>query len=272
MQLGIIGCGNMGEAILRGILAKKLVGSKTIICSDKNKEKLKQLNARYGVTITESNRKLVEECDVLLIAVKPQDINTVLQDIKLSNPPSLLKNKLIISICAGIKTAQLEKKLGKASVIRAMPNIGAQISQAISAVTSGKYATEENRKTSRGIFSCIGEVVELKEALFDAVTAVSGSGPAYFFYLAENLIRAAEEFGIPLPIARKLAVQTAIGSAGLMEHSGKDPQALRREVTSPGGTTEAAFTIFNKYKLDKILASGFKAAAARSKQLSRGGF
>ncbi|MFH1245711.1 MAG: pyrroline-5-carboxylate reductase [Candidatus Omnitrophota bacterium] len=271
MRLGIIGCGNMGEAILRGILAKKLVAPKTIICSDKNKEKLKQLSTRYAVTTTESNSKLAENCDVLLIAVKPQDIDTVLQDIKLSNPPSLLKNKLIISICAGIKTAQLEKSLDKVSVIRAMPNMGAQISQAISALSPGKYAAEENKKTARDIFSCIGEVVELKEELLDAVTAVSGSGPAYFFYLAENLIRAAEELGIPLPIARKLAVQTAIGSAGLMEHSGKDPQTLRKEVTSPGGTTEAAFNVFNKYKLDKILDSGVKAAAARAKQLSRGG-
>lgn len=269
MRLGIIGCGNMGEAILRGILEKKLIGSEAIICSDKNKDKLKQIHSRYGIMPTESNRELAEKCGVLLIAVKPQDSATVLQDIKSAAPFSLLRKKLVLSICAGIKTAQLEKELGNVSVIRAMPNMGAQIGQAISALSWGKYAALDHKKTARDIFTCIGEVVELQEELLDAVTAVSGSGPAYFFYLTENLIRTAEEFGIPANIARALVVKTALSSAMLLESSGKDPQALRKEVTSPGGTTEAAFNVFNKHKLDNILSRGFKAAADRAKELSK---
>ena len=262
MKIGIIGCGNMGQVLLRGITNTGFTSRKNILCSDKDRKKTNSARLGFGVGVTSSNSELIKKCDLIILAVKPQDVDTVVSEIVLP-----LKGKLLISICAGITTKKLERHLGKISVVRAMPNMPAGISQGISAISLGKYATAKDRKQAISIFSCIGEVVEVKEQLLDAVTAISGSGPAYFFYLVEKLIETAKELGLPSDTAQRLAIKTALGSALLMEQSEESPQLLRKRVTSKGGTTEAAFKVFKKAALGNLLRRAFYAAARRAKHL-----
>ncbi len=264
MKIGIIGCGNMGQAILRAIIAKNYTSKKNILVSDKDRDKIHAARLRYKINIASSNSELFKKCDVIILAIKPQNLGAVVQDVLTS-----LKKKLVISICAGITTKRLESCFGKVAVVRVMPNMPAQISQGVSAISLGKYAREKDKKVAISIFSCVGEVVEVKEQLLDAVTAISGSGPAYFFYLVENLIYTAEELGIPHRIARRLAIKTALGSAMLMNQSKENPQALRKQVTSKGGTTEAAFNIFKSEALDRLLRRAFRAAAKKSRELRK---
>ncbi len=288
MKVGIIGCGNMGQALLRGIITTGFSGKRNILVSDKDRKKTNSVRLRFKVDATNSNSELVKKSDVIILAVKPRDVDVVLHGIgkykydttskialshcrkQFSRDVILpLKGKLLISICAGLTTKRLEKYLGKVSVVRVMPNMPALISAGISAISLGKYATTRDRKLAVSILSCIGEAVEVKEQLMDAVTAISGSGPAYFFYLVEKLIDAAKELGISERIAQRLAIKTALGSAMLMNQLEVSPRTLRKKVSSKGGTTEAAFNVFRKKGLNKILGSAFKAAAKRSKQLMR---
>jgi len=264
VKIGIIGCGNMGQALIRGIIATGFTTRRNIFCCDKDRNKINSLRPKFKIRIARSNSELVKKSDVLILAVKPQDVDTAIQDMA-----SGLEGKLLISICAGISTRNLQKRLGKVSVVRVMPNMPAQILQGISAISLGKYAARKDKTAAMSIFSCVGEVVEVEERLMDAVTAISGSGPAYFFYLVERLTEAAKKLGISHSLAQRLAVKTALGSAMLMNQSGQKPQDLRKRVTSKGGTTEAAFAVFRKKGLDKILSLAFKAAASRSKRLER---
>lgn len=264
MKIGIIGCGNMGRALLRGLLSKGYVDRRDIFISDKDRRKIDFARLRFKVNVSSSNSKLVRKCNVIILAVKPQDLDAVAREL-----PVPLKGKLLISICAGISTKKLEDCFGDVPVIRVMPNMPALICQGISAISLGRYAALKDRRVARSIFSCIGEVVLIKEKLMDAVTAISGSGPAYYFYLTQKLLETAKEFGIPEQIAWRLVVQTASGSAALLKQSEQSPQVLRKRVSSKGGTTEAAFKVFQKKGLPKILTSAFKAAARRAKELEK---
>jgi pyrroline-5-carboxylate reductase len=275
MKVGIIGCGNMGQAFVRALLSKGYLQKKDILCSDKARSKAALVRLRFGVPVTGSNDEVFNSCDVIILALKPQDVDKVFHSRRANKKrlsqatASLGQGKLLISICAGVTTKSLEGYLGKAPIIRVMPNMPAQISQGVSAVSLGKYAKAKHKAVTKSLLSCIGETVEVKEQLIDAVTAISGSGPAYFFYLAEKLIEAAKKMGIACDIAQKLVIKTALGSALLMEQSKESAQILRKRVSSKGGTTEAAFKVFRKKGLDKILSLGFKAAAKRSKELEK---
>lgn len=264
MKIGIIGCGNMGCALIKGIIKKGRIARRDILVSDRDRKKANSAGLRFKVGVAASNNELIKKSNVIILAIKPQDMNVFLRDAGLS-----LKGKLLISICAGISTNRLEESLGRVSVVRVMPNMPGQISQGVSAISLGKYTKARDRKVAASIFSCIGEVVQVKEKLMDAVTAISGSGPAYFFYLTENLIYTAKEMGLPAYIAEKLAIKTALGSAMLMDQSKENPQILRKRVISKGGTTEAAFNLFKKKALGNILRQAFHAAAKRSKQLQK---
>ncbi len=267
MKIGIIGCGNMGQALLGAIIAKNYTSKKNILVSDKDRNNIHAVRLRYKVNIASSNSELFKKCDVIILAIKPQNLGAVVQDVLTS-----LKKKLVISICVGITTKRLESCFGKVAVVRVMPNMPAQISQGVSAISLGKYAREKDKKVAISIFSCIGEVVEVKEKLMDAVTAISGSGPAYLFYCLEYWIKAAEQMGISRPIAEKLVRKMVLGSAMLIDQSLKRKsleQMLRKRVTSKGGTTEAAVNVFKKKALGNILQQACYAAAKRSKQLQK---
>lgn len=263
-HIGFFGAGNMAEALAKGLLAGKMPAANLLAC-DLKEARRKYFKNTLGVPVTNDNRKVVRESDIAVFAVKPQDIATVLAII--SPVPT---GKLFISICAGVSTKFIEKQLtGKPHVIRAMPNTPMLVGAGAAAIAPGKHATKTDLKTARSIFEAAAEVVEVEEDMMDAVTAVSGSGPAYFFYLTEALAKAGEKLGLPPEEAMLLARQTACGAGRLLEGSEDTPEALRKKVTSPGGTTFAAIAKMNEAKISDAFIAAVEAAAARSKEIGR---
>lgn len=266
-RIGIIGCGNMGQALLSG-LSKVLEKSVSLMVSEIDAARRDEIQEKYRIIVEIDNNNLVKFSDVIILAIKPKDFEQVLRHEVCCGAS---KNKLLISVAAGITTAYIEKIVGKdVPVIRAMPNMAAVIGESVSAICAGCSASAEHVKLAREIFSTIGDVVEVKEDLMDAVTAVSGSGPAYFFYLVEALIEAACVLGLDEDNAKSMVIKTALGSAKLLETMKETPAELRRRVTSKGGTTEAAIQVFEAKKIGQIVKKALKEACRRSKKL-RGG-
>jgi pyrroline-5-carboxylate reductase len=266
-KLGIIGCGNMGEVIARGIIHSDLLNGSQIYLYDINKTKSDYLRDSLNANVTDSLETLVNSCNAILLAVKPQDIEDVLKGIW----HLLDSSKLVISIAAGVTIERIKKHLKEETrVVRVMPNIAALTNQGISALCYDIYVDEDDKDFAKKIFKSIGYVVEIEEEYMDAITAISGSGPAYFFYLTEILEKSAIEMGIAKDKARLLAIRTAFGSASLLKDSGLDAISLRKRVTSKGGTTEAAFQIFQNRRLGEILQEGIRKAKERAKELSEG--
>lgn len=266
-KIGIIGCGNMGEAIfsrLAGVLEK----STSLMVSEYDAKRREFLQDKYKIIVEIDNSKLVKWADVIILAVKPKDFENVLKDAVCCGASS---DKLIISIAAGITTKYIESMVGKdVPVVRVMPNMPAVIGEAVSAISAGTAADSSDMKLAEEIFSLIGDVVRVEEKLIDAVTAVSGSGPAYFFYLIEALTEAAINAGLDSATAQRLVFKTALGSAKLIYALKEDPAELRRRVTSKGGTTEAAIKVFEAKDFRKIVNGAVKKACKRSKELSKG--
>lgn len=266
-KIGIIGCGNMGEALLARLFT--MVGKGTsLMVSETDTVRRDYIQTKYKMIVEIDNNEVVKFADVIILAVKPKDFDSVLrQEICCG----ISAEKLLVSIAAGITTKYIEKIVGSdVPVVRAMPNMGAFVGESITSITKGRSATSCDMDTAKEIFETIGDVVEVDEKLVDAVTAISGSGPAYFFYLIEALIEAAKGLGISAEVAKGLVVKTASGSAGLLETLKEDPQNLRKKIASKGGTTEAALEVFEKRKVKRIITEAVKAAHARSKELSRG--
>jgi len=263
--IGIIGCGNMGEAIIKGILAKNLVPKSHILASDARESRLVYIKHRYG-TRGMDNEALAKKCNVLILAVKPQDRN-VISEIS----GGFSSKKLLISILAGVTIEDIKGLSRKRiQIARVMPNMGALIGESMSAVSFDKGTKKDNKRMVMRIFSALGEAVEIGETHMDAVTAVSGSGPAYFFYLVETLTKCAIGLGIDVKVAERLAVKTAIGSAALLGQMKLDPQVLRHKITSKKGTTEAALKILEAKGFESIVRDAVAAAYKRSKELSGG--
>jgi len=268
MELGIIGAGNMAEAIARGLLRSALFAADQIIVSDVTSARRELFQSQLHVRVTQDNGEVVRDCRRLLLSVKPQMMAKVLEGLGSAMRP----DTLIISIAAGISTSFIAGALGgghRWRVVRAMPNTPMLVGAGISAICPGSNATTEDLADVRKMFQSAGAVIETTEDKMDAVTAVSGSGPAYFFYLTEQLIAAAVELGIPPIEARELAARTALGAAKMLIEDPATPAELRRKVTSPGGTTEAAITHLDKCGWAAAMIDAVKAAAARSKELSR---
>jgi pyrroline-5-carboxylate reductase len=267
VKLGIIGCGNMGEAIARGIIASNVIYGGNLYFYDTDKGRADYLKASLNANTAGSSEELANTCGAILIAVKPQDIDGLLKEIG----RLLDSSKLLISIAAGVTIERLRKFLNpEVRVARVMPNMAALVNQAVSAICHDSHAIFEDKDLVNKIFASIGSAIEVEEKYMDAVTAISGSGPAYFFYLAEILEKAALDMGIDKTKARQLAVKTALGSAELLKDSDAGAEKLRERVTSKGGTTEAAFQIFTEKKLGDILREGIKKAAERARKLSGG--
>jgi pyrroline-5-carboxylate reductase len=237
--IGFIGGGNMAEALIKGLVNAKGYSPKDIFVSDIRAERLDFLAKEYHVAAVDENAKLTSKVDILVLSVKPQNMTDALRSIK----DTIRKDTLVISIAAGIKTAKIAAELGDMAIVRVMPNTPALIGEGASAL----FATEKAKpmlKKAEVIFSSVGKAVVVdNEDLIDAVTAVSGSGPAYYFLLMEEMIKAAGQLGMDEGIAKDLVLQTAKGAALLAveaDKKGESPNELRRKVTSPGGTTEAA--------------------------------
>lgn len=274
-KIGFIGAGNMAEAIIKGIIDAKVYKSKDVIISDVRPQRIKFLCNKYKVTSAGDNNKLAKAVNILVLSVKPQNMPQVLDEIKGAIGPLRdalrHKNILIISIAAGITTKRIQKVLGNVPVVRVMPNTPALIGQGAAAIFATKKAKKRLNEVKR-VFSAVGLAVEVNnEKLIDAVTAVSGSGPAYFFLLMEQMIKSAEKLGLKKDIAEKLVLQTAKGAGLLAVEAAKEkrsPDILRKNVTSPGGTTEAALKVFSKRNFEKMVNEALSAAAKRSRELS----
>lgn len=265
LAITVVGTGNMGEAIIKGMLSASVVPPSHLVATDVYEERLRQISDRYGVATSTDNALAASQANVLLLAVKPQQITEAIESIRESVNP----DKLIISIAAGITTARIERELGfKARVVRVMPNTPAQIGACAAALARGRHATDRDMDTAEAILSAIGTTVRTEERHLDAVTALSGSGPAYVFLVAEAMIQSGIAVGLEPEISRQLAIQTVLGAAKLLAESGEAPDILRRKVTSPGGTTEAALKVMNEGRLVELFVEAVKAAARRSQELS----
>jgi pyrroline-5-carboxylate reductase len=266
-KIGFIGAGNMAEAIINGLIISKVYKSKDIIITDIRPLQVKALCKKYKVTSAGDNCKLAKAVGILVLSTKPQNMQIVLEGIK----GALGKNTLIVSIAAGITTKRIQKVLGNVPVVRVMPNTPALIGQGAAVMYATKNARAKLNVVKR-IFSAVGFAEAVNdEKLIDAVTAVSGSGPAYFFLLMEQMIKAAVKLGLKEELAEKLVLQTAKGAAMLAQErnkTGEKPDVLRQKVTSPGGTTEAALKVFAKCDFQKMVLNALTAAAKRSKELS----
>lgn len=260
MKIGFIGCGNMGEAILAGVHAKHACR----VC-EARPERRAFLKKEYRVAFG-ALAEVVAAVDVIILSVKPQDLGSVLEALR-GRP---LGAKLFISIAAGIRTASLEKALGRgARVVRVMPNLPAMVGEGMSGICRGKKATAADLASANVIFNAVGRTVIVPERLMDAVTAVSGSGPAYVFFFAECLMQAARQLGFNAREARELVCQTLAGSVRMLSDSSDPADVLRRKVTSKGGTTEAALAVLENKDMAGVLTAALKAARDRAGQLSK---
>ena len=250
----------MGSAIVAGVHSKLNVA----VC-ELDKRRCSFLKRRFKIKVLDLD-KLIEESNIIILAVKPQSFDDLLALIKRYE----LKKKLLVSIAAGITTKYIEKRLGQSvKVIRTMPNLPAQILKGITGICKGKNATVQDLRAVKTIFSYVGETLKVEEKQMDALTAVSGSGPAYLFYFVECLEDAAKAAGFTNAVSKQLAYNTVRGSVELLGKQSEGASELRRRVTSKGGTTQAALDVLMDKNVNKIYRDAVKAASNRSKQLSR---
>jgi pyrroline-5-carboxylate reductase len=265
--IGFIGAGNMAQALIKGIIASGIYKPADIIASDISPERLTCLASQYNIRTSGSNTEISAQTDTIVLSVKPQVMSAVLEEIKTAINP----DATVISIAAGITTQTLGKSLPDAVTIRVMPNTPALVGEGMSALFSAN-ASKETMQKALELFSSVGQAIIVEtEDLIDAVTAVSGSGPAYYFLLMEEMIKTAENMHISQEIAEILVLQTAKGASMLAQKASRDgekPADLRKKVTSPGGTTAAALKVFADADYSTIVNNALNAAKARSKELS----
>ena len=262
LRIAILGGGVMGETLAAGFLAR-LDSTPSVTIVEKRAERAAELADRLGVGIA-SMPDAVRDADVVVLAVKPQDFRAMLAELA----PSLSAGALVISIAAGIPTSVMEELLPGAAVVRVMPNTPARINRGVAGVSGGSACTPEDLDLAASLMESVGVVVRVPEALQDAVTAVSGSGPAYVFYLAEAMIAAGIDLGLSADDARLMAVNTILGAGELMAVSDEDPAVLRANVTSPNGTTAAAIASMNDSGVRDAVIAAMMAARDRSIELS----
>jgi pyrroline-5-carboxylate reductase len=267
MNIAFIGGGNMGEAMLAAVLEEGLVRPEAISVSDVSQERRKALAKKYGVAATTSNLEAISAKEMIVLAVKPQNLAEVTAELG----GKLKAGQVVLSIVAGARIDTLSKGLKHQAVARAMPNTPAQISQGMSVWTATPEVNEEEKGLVAAILGAMGvEIYVDDEKYIDMATAVSGSGPAYFFLMIEALVEAAAAIGLPRDMAQQLAVQTMLGSAQLIERSGVAPAELRRRVTSPGGTTARAIEQFEKGQFAALVKRAVQAAYDRARELGTG--
>jgi len=265
-KIAVIGAGHIGQAIIGGLLKAKLLPAKSVTASRRNPAILEDLKKRFGVHTTTDNLKAVKGADTLIIAVKPQGAQKLLEEIA----PAVREDQLIISVMAGVTTEQINALLQKPNpVVRAMPNTPALVDAGATPLSKGAHAKDSDLKIAETIFKAVGIVEIVPETLMDAVTGLSGSGPVYIYMVIEALIDGGVKMGIPRATARRLAAQTVFGAAKLVIETGKHPAILKDEVTTPGGTAIAAIHMLESKGLRNVLIEAVVTAAKRSEELSR---
>lgn len=265
IKIGFIGAGNMARALIGGLINSGVPG-KNIASFDLDTTRLKGLSQDFAIQAAPSNQHLIDQCDVVVLAVKPQAMHTMINSLQLgSHIP------LFLSIAAGLRTTALCNWFGRdLPLVRAMPNTPSLVRAGATGMYANKVVNPKQREIAENIMRAVGITLWLdNEAHLDAVTAISGSGPAYFFYLMEAMEQAGVQLGLPAEAARLLTVQTAFGAAKLALEVEEEPKTLRERVTSPGGTTERAIQHLNANEVGKILATAIKAARDRSEELAQ---
>jgi pyrroline-5-carboxylate reductase len=262
--IAVLGAGKIGEALLSGLLH----GGRRVdelMFSERHPERSAEMTTRYGLRGVDI-ATAAKDADVVIVAVKPQDIDALLDELApVISPPTL-----VVSLCAGLPTALYERRLpAGVPVVRVMPNTPAVVNQAMSAISPGAHAGSEHLAVVEDLLSAVGKVVRVPESQQDAVTALSGSGPAYFFYLVEAMIDAGILLGLPRTVAEKLIIQSAVGAATMLAETGEHPVTLREAVTSPAGTTIMAIRELEKHGVRAALLAAIEAARDRSQELGR---
>jgi pyrroline-5-carboxylate reductase len=261
--IAVIGAGTMGETLLSGLLRSGWSPDR-LVATERRPDRAKELAERYGIRIVE-NDVAVAEADVLVITVKPQDAPALMAELG----PVVPASKLVISICAGLPISFFAKWLPEGTpVVRVMTNTPALVDEAMTAISAGPHATDEHLAVAEEMFRPVGRTVRLPESQQDAVTALSGSGPAYFFFLVEAMTDAGILLGLPRQVAHDLIVQTAIGSAIMLRDSGEHPVKLREAVTSPAGTTISAIRELENHGVRAALLAALEAARDRARELA----
>ncbi|WP_326598456.1 pyrroline-5-carboxylate reductase [Streptomyces sp. NBC_01803] len=264
-KIAVLGTGKIGEALLGGMLRAGRAPA-DLLATVRRADRAQALRARHGVEIV-SNAEAAKTADTLILAVKPQDMGTLLDELA----PHIPADRLIISAAAGITTASVESRLTPGTaVVRVMPNTPALVDQAMSVISGGTHATEEHLAHTEEIFNGVGKTMRLPESQQDAATALSGSGPAYFYYLVEAMTDAGILLGLPRDKAHDLIVQAAIGASVMLRDSGEHPVTLREAVTSPGGTTISAIRELENHGVRAALIAALEAARDRSRELATG--
>lgn len=264
-RIVFLGAGNMAEALVRGLLRGGVARARQLRVTDVRPERLTYFWKKYRVAGTDDNVEAVKSADVVVLAVKPQQLAEVLAQVA----GHVSRKALVLSIAAGVRSGRIEKILGSTvPVVRAMPNTPALVGAGISAICGGRHARGAHLVLAETILGAVGRVVRVREADMDAVTAVSGSGPAYVFYFAEAILRAAAAMRLSSRIARVLVEETLRGAAVLLTQTGEDPAVLRERVTSKGGTTAAALAALEEANVGQAMERAVVAAQRRSRELS----
>jgi pyrroline-5-carboxylate reductase len=263
-KIAIIGGGRLGESLLRGLLSSGWRTEEDLLVTARREERRAELAERYGVSTSETNTEAVAEARLVVLSVKPQDIDAVVEEIA----PAVTREHTLLSVAAGVTTATIESLLPPDSrVVRAMPNAPALVGEGIAAISGGKAATAEDLELAEDALGHLGAVVRVAEYDLDAVTALSGSGPAYFALLAEAMIEAGLLLGLSREVSTRLVVQTMLGSALLLRDEGMHPVELREAVTSPGGTTTRAIRELERSGVRAAFLNAINAATERSREL-----
>lgn len=277
-NIGFIGAGNMGEAMIGALIKSGTAGPSQIFIHEIRKARADTLKKRYGITAKDDAKDIIEACDVIVFAVKPQSLDPILSEIEKSRVFwQLSSRKLIISIAAGTKIEKFEKYIyasiddknkRQIPILRVMPNTPALVGEGMSGLCANSMAAANDIEIAKEMLSAMGNVLECEESDMDAVTAVSGSGPAYCFYFIEAIIEGAVQLGFSPESAASLTITTFKGALSLLEHQKESPEQLRQKVTSPNGTTEAAVKVLNDLDVKGAIVKAVRAAAKRSAELS----
>ena len=265
LSTAIIGAGVMGETLLSGLVrAGRRVDQ--LMVGEKRAERARELEERYGVAVV-SNREAAAKADTVALVVKPQDMGDVLEEIA----PDLRAGQLVVSLAAGITTAFIESRVPEGvAVVRVMPNTPALVDEGMAAIAPGSHCDESHLTEAEALMASTGKVLRIPEKQMDAVTAISGSGPAYIFFVVESMIEAGVHLGLPRATATDLVVQTLVGSAAMLRETGTHPVVLREQVTSPGGTTASALRELEVHKVRAAFLAAMEAARNRSRELAEG--
>lgn len=264
-KIGFIGGGKMANAIMKGIINSNWAKNSNIFVSDKNQDTLTSLKNNYGVCCFDENKEVVKNAKIILLAVKPFVLCEVLNEIK----DYITSEHVIFSIAAGISINTIENILGKVSVVRIMPNTPALVNEGMSAICKGNYARKEHVKIALDIFKNVGNVIESEEKYIDIITAISGSGPAFYYYIINEIAKAGENLGLDYNTCLKLSAQTALGASKMILNSGITPEQLIINVTTPGGCTAVGNEILKENKISDVLFDTINMTAKKANELGK---